>query len=167
MIKNLFIGILLITAALNFASCSKDDDPQNSDSEKASFTINGTKVSEMFYTLCEVSYSPKEVVFEANFKYDNDTYSLDLALPSIKSLDEIKAGDKYDADDFTVYKFYSMSGAFVGSKDYWPTDGTVTIQAVSSKNVVLKFSKFSFVRELGNKQEEFTVNGTISYSIYE
>ena len=158
--KNLGVFLLGIIL-LGCGGCSKDE-PSTNDS---SFSINGTKISKILYTLCEISPSPKEMVLEAHFGYDDSTYSLNMALYSIKSLDGIKAGDKFDADDFDIYKFYPMSGAFIGSQYYEPLSGSATVKSISNKALVMEYSSFKFSRELGSREETFTINGTISYTI--
>lgn len=155
-------ALLLGIVFLMMGGCSKDEPSSNKDS---SFSVNGTKISKILYTLCEISPSPKEMVLEAHFGYDDTTYSLDVAIPSIKSLDDIDQGDKFDADDFEIYKFYSMSGTFVGSKNYEPLSGSATVKSVSSKALVIEYSNFKFLRELGSKEDTFTINGTISYTV--
>lgn len=147
---------------LMMGGCSKDEPSSNKDS---SFSVNGTKISNILYTLCEISSSPKEMVLEAHFGYDDSTYSLDMALPSIRSLDEIEVGDEFDAEDFDIYKFYPMSGAYVGSQDYEPISGSATVKTISSKALVIEYSNFKFIRELGSKEDTFTINGSLSYSI--
>lgn len=157
------IGISLIfSIVLLLVGCTKDEPSSSKDS---SFSVNGTKITNILYTLCEISYSPKEMVLEAHFGYDDSTYSLDMALPSIRSLDEVEEGDKFDVDDFYIYKFYPMSGAYVGSQDYEAISGSAKVKSISSKALVMEYSNFKFIRELGSKEETFTINGSISYSI--
>ena len=154
---------LIAILSLSLNSCKSDDEP--SSNKDSSFSVNGTKISNILYTLCEISSSPKEMALEAHFRYDDTTYSLDMAIPSIRSLDDIDPGDKFDADDFEIYKFYPMSGAYVGSQDYEPISGKATVKSISSKALVIEFSNFKFLRELGSKEDTFTINGSISYSI--
>lgn len=150
----------ILSLIICLGACTKDE-PSNKDS---SFTINGTKITNILYTLCETSTSSTKTMLEAHFKYDEQTYSLNMALP-IRSLDEIEEGDKFDADDFYIYKFYPLSGAFVGHEDYEPISGKATVKSISNKALIMEYSCFKFLRELGSKEETFTINGTISYIV--
>lgn len=148
--------------SLCFSGCSKEDEPENSSS--STVTINGIKAGKFLYTVCEISY-PAELALEAHFDYaDEGIMSFDMAVESIKSLSQLRAGMDI-TDDIEIYKFYSMSGAFVGHEDYEVLGGSAKITSVSSDAVVVKFNKFRFLRELGNNEQEFIVNGTISYTI--
>lgn len=156
------IILLGIVFLMTMEGCYIDEPSSSKDS---SFTVNGIKISKILYTLCEISSVPKAMVLEAHFDYDDTTYSLDMALTSIKRLDDVDAGDKFDADDFTIYKFYPMNWAYVGSKNHEPLSGTARVKSVSSNAVVIEYSNFKFLRELGGNEDTFTINGTISYTI--
>lgn len=149
---------------LFLGGCAKDEPLSNKDS---SFTVNGTKINNILYTLCEISSFSKEMILEVHFGYDNTTYSLNMAIPSIKSLDDIVVGDKFDSDEFEINKFYSMGGVFVGKENYEPLSGYAIVKSISSKALVLEYSNFKFLRQLGSKEETFMVNGTISHKIYD
>lgn len=165
MIKRLSLLSIILTSLACFVACSKDDADNNDTS--SSLTINNIKAGKILYTLCEISGSPKEIVFEAHFDYDDEgLVSLDLAVPSITSISKLKKGMDL-SDDMIIYKFYSMTGAFIGYKNYEILDGRVIVEKIGSNAVVLKFSNFKFLRELGSNEQTFTVNGTISYSINE
>lgn len=155
---------LVLFVALVVCGCSNEDEPKSGNS---SFSINDEMIEtkDILYTLCEYNPLLKETVFEAHFKYNDDTYSFDIALPSVKAIDDLGIGDEFDADEFIINKFYSMYGSFIGNKDYEPISGTVEVKSISAKVIVMKFSNFKFRRELGSKEDIFTINGSISYSI--
>lgn len=163
MTKYLSILFLLFASFMTLSSCGDDnnDEPEN----PTSLTFNGVNVGKMFYTLCEISSLPNEIIFEAHFNYgDEGLTSFDLAVPSIKSFSQLEIGMEL-ADDITIYKFYSTTGAFVGHKRYEALGGSIKVQSVTSNEVVLKFNNFEFVRELGSNEQTFKVNGTIAYTI--
>lgn len=165
MTKYLSIFFLLF-APLTFRSCGNDDndDPGNS-AGTSTLTINGVKVGKMYNTLCEISSFPKEIVFEADFVYGEDGLTaFNLAVPSITSISGLERGMEL-ADEITIYKFYSSTGVFLGYKRYEALGGSIKVQSVTSEEVVLKFKNFEFIRELGNNEQIFEVNGTIAYKI--
>lgn len=166
MLNRISLLSFIFVSALCLNSCSSDDDDDNVEvGTSSALTINNVKVGKTLYTLCEISGSPKEIVFEAHFDYsDEGLMSLDLAVPTITSISQLKKGMEL-SDDIVIYKFYSMTGSFVGHKNYEVLDGSVKIESISSTAVVLKFSNFEFLRELGNDEQTFKVNGTVSYSI--
>lgn len=167
MAKYLSILLMLFVSLTTLSSCGDDDndEPENPTETTSTLTFNGVKVGRIFNTLCEISGSPKEIVFEADFDYsDEGMTAFNLAVPTIKSISELEKGMEL-VDDITIYKFYSSTGAFVGYKRYEALDGSIKVQSVTSKEVVLKFNDFEFVRELGNDEQTFKVNGTIAYKI--
>lgn len=172
MLKKLSLLTVLFALAIGFNSCSKDDDGGVESPESSStLTINNIKAGKMLYTLCEISIYPsylgggKELALEAHFDYsDEGLMSLDVAVPSITSISQLEKGMEL-TDDIVVNKFYSATGAFTGRKNYEVLGGSAIVEKVSNSAVVVKFSNFEFLRELGNKEETFTVNGTVSYTI--
>lgn len=158
---------MMFVSLTTLSSCGGDDndEPENPAETTSTLTFNGVNVGKMFYTLCEISSLPNEIIFEAHFNYgDEGLTSFDLAVPSIKSFSQLEIGMEL-ADDITIYKFYSTTGAFVGHKRYEALGGSIKVQSVTSNEVVLKFNDFEFVRELGNNEQTFKVNGTIAYTI--
>lgn len=168
MAKYLSILLMLLISLTTLSSCGDDDndsDEPGNPTGTSTLTFNGVKVGKMLSTLCEISGSPKEIVFEAHFNYGEEGLtSFNLAVPSIKSISELENGMEL-ADDITIYKFYSSTGAFVGHKRYEAIDGSIKVQSVTSKEVVLKFNNFEFIRELGDDEQTFKVNGSITYKI--
>ena len=164
MYKNLFLLAIFIVS-LVVSSCSSDDEPKTNDSI---FSVNNTKIGskDIFYTVCEYNSLLGETLFEVNFKYDDDTYMLQISLPTVNSLEDLEVGDEFDADEFIIYKFYSKYSVFIGNEDYEPISGTVKVKSKSAKAIVMDFSNFKFRRELGSKTETFTITGSISYTIY-
>ncbi len=168
MIKKLSLLSICFILAACFTGCSKDDDPENNSS---SLTINGEKTGKFIYTLCEITHFPSylgggsELALEAHFDYaDEGIISFDMGVEGIASLSQIEAGTDI-TDDIEINKFYSMTGVVIGREDYEITDGSAVIESVSSKAVVVRFKNFRFIRELINNETEFTLNGTISYTI--
>ena len=167
--KNFSFLAFLLVFCIGFSGCSKDDDPE--DNSSSSLTVNGIKVGKFYHTLCEITTYPsylgggKELALEAQFVYaDEGIISYDMGVESITSLSQLKPGMDL-TDDIEIYKFYSMTGIIIASHDYEVLSGSAKIESVSSKAVVVRFSKFKFLREIGNNEEEFTINGTISYTI--
>lgn len=166
--KSLLLILAACVLSLGTLSCSKDDDPGTKNNSGTTFTVNNTEISssDIFYTVCQYSNALRETIFEVNFAYDDDTYSFNISLPSVKSVDDLETGDTFDADDFYVNTFYSMYGSYVGFKDYQTISGKVSVKSKSENKVVLNFSNFKFNRQLGNNEDIFTINGPISYNIY-
>lgn len=158
---------MLFVSLTTFSSCGGDDsdEPENPTETTSTLTFNGIKVGRIFNTLCEISGSPKEIVFEAYFDYsDEGMVAFDLAVPSIKSISKLEKGMEL-ADDITIYNFYSSTGAFVGYKRYEVLSGSIQVKSVTSREVILTFKNFEFIRELGNDEQTFKVNGAITYKI--
>lgn len=163
--KKLSILLLLLTSVISIISCSNDDEPNNESSgSSSSFTINGEKIGKILNTLCKVS--SREVAFEMQFNYGDEVISFEMADIRIKSISDLSKGMNLE-DDIEIYKFYSFTGAFVGYERYEAIGGSIKVQSVTDKEVVLKFNNFEFIRELGNNEDTIKVNGSISYKRYD
>lgn len=167
MLKRLSIFAFLFATLIGFSSCGGDDDDDTlsgSSGGTSSFTINGKKTGKILYTLCEKGLY-NSVILEAHFSYDDDMMSFNLSVPfnSISALQK----DLDITDDINITRFYPKNGAFIGHKSYEYIDGSAVVKSVSSKEVVVKYSNFRFLRELGDEEDTFTINGTISYTINE
>lgn len=163
MLKKIPLLALLLVFSIGFTGCGNDDD-DDLNANSSSVTINGIKAGKFLYTVCEISY-PAELALEAHFDYaDEGIISFDMGVESITSLSQLKPGMDL-TDHIEIYKFYSMTGVVVASHDYEVLGGRAAIESVSNGAVVVRFTNFKFLREIGNKAKEFTVNGTISYTI--
>ena len=168
-LKYSILSFVLSFCLLSVTGCGNEDDEPKSGS--STFTINGekAKINLLTYAICEDSYS-RQIFFSINlFKYDNDDHTFSIYLPS--SLENIKSGETFDADEITVSYFYPSTSIYIGHLEYWPVSGKVKVQSVTSTNITLKFSNFTFVRESTSytsdnwREETFTVDGSITYKI--
>lgn len=172
MLNKLSLFTLLCALAVGFSACSSDDDEPSADAGTSSaFTINNIKAGKILNTLCEITEYPswlgggKELALQARFDYsDEGMMDLDMAVSGISSLSQLKKGMEL-SDDMAIYRFYSMFGAYVGHENYEVLSGKATVEKIGSSAVDVKFTNFTFLRELENDEETFTVNGTISYTI--
>lgn len=162
MLNKLRIFAFILIVSLGWSACKNGDEPASGNS---TFTINDSKVGKILYTLCEISPLPKEIVFEIHFDYkDEGLTSFVFAVPSITSISQLKNGIDL-TDDVVIYKFYSTTGIMIGYQHYQVVDGSLKVKKVDDNVVILKFSNFVFLREFGNKEQTFKVNGNVIYSI--
>lgn len=164
--RSLQILIFFLFLSCCFVACGIDEPT----SEDSSLTINNNNIGKMLNTLCEITEYPsylgggKELSMEADFTYNDDGIMIfNMSVPSIRSLSQLKMG--MDLSDYiTIYTFRPMHVALIDAR-YNVLSGSATVENISNTALVLKFSNFKILREFGNKEETFTLNGTISYAI--
>lgn len=163
--------ITLASLTVSFSSCSNDsDDDIVEPGTTSSLTFNDVKAGKMLNTVCEITSYPsslgggKELTLDATFIFGDEWMAFDLAVPTITSISQLEKGIEL-ADDIVIYKYFPFNSAFIGHERYEVMSGNATVEKVSNSDVTVKFSNFTFLRELGSDEETFTVNGTISYTI--
>lgn len=173
MLKKLSLLVIILASTVGFVSCGNDEDDGPEAGTTGTITVNNIKGGKILYTLCEIFNYPsylggdKEMILEVHFDYgDEGLMSFNVAVPRITSLSQLENGMDL-TDDMEVRKFYSYTGSFIGSKNYEVLGGSAIVEKISGTDVVVKFSNFKFLRELGSNEETFTVNGTVAYEINE
>lgn len=141
-----------------------------SSSTSSTLKINGTEISKLLGAVCEELHFDGDywITFGSKLYYKNDQIIFQVEVP-FKSFSQLKEGQEL-IDYVEISAFYvvlgqnnSDIGFGGGSPRFHDFDGSVKIQKITSSTVTLKFSNFSFTKERGNEENEYTINGTVTY----
>ncbi|MCH5247456.1 MAG: hypothetical protein J1E99_04790 [Muribaculaceae bacterium] len=174
--KYLRISFMALFAmiALTVISCSKDDDNdvEGGGSSSATIKINGTEISSLLSAVCEEGHLSGEywVSFSSTFYYKKDMVNLELSVP-FNSFSQLKEGQEL-INYIDISGFYVLSGQNDsnigfggGSPRFNDIEGSVKVQKITNSAVTLKFSNFSFTKSRGSDEQDYTMNGIVTYNL--
>ena len=170
MIQKFFTSIVVVLlSALTFTSCSSDDDEGGSN---GSFSVNGEKcrihdASCSFHGTIRDDLGDFEIPphggFTMQFEYDESLYYFEFSVDGISSSDVIKVGENLVTDgrvDVGAFRRITSIGL---STRYYDEDGKLSISEKGSNFVVVNFDNFSFIKDTGNSETKYTINGKVKF----
>lgn len=151
---------MLFLASLGFTSCSDDDDENGGNSSQ--ITVNDEKFKAENSSEVSFNSSSETLTFDCYLtRQDADflsMYEFRFVAKYISSLDEIEKGTELDVE----VKEYKENTDIGSSYKYSVEGGKISVEAISSNNISVKFDNFKFMR--GSRT--YTVNGIISYELF-
>ena len=170
MIQKVFAAsIVVLLSFLSFSSCSNDDD---NDGSNGSFSINGEKC-EIHDASCSFHGTisddlgefeiPPHGSFTMQVVFDESLYYFSFSIDDASSSDIIKTGETLVPDGIVnVDAFRQITMAELSTR-YYDEDGNLSISEKGSNYVVVNFNNFSFIKDTGKSETQYTINGKVKF----
>lgn len=170
MAKNIFsIFSAFILCALTFISCSSNDDEVNTNN---SFVIDDEKCSihsatcSFHGTITDILGEfeiPPHGAFSMQFIFDETLHIFSFSIDELSSYDVINIGENFVSDGAVDVNEFRRLTAIELSTRYKEEDGKLTITEKGSDYVIVSFDNFSFVKDTGNSESQYTINGKVKF----
>lgn len=170
-IYNIFITLFAAVMSLGLVSCSDDDG--NDASNDNFIVINGQKSKIVGDCLCDFVkghhimdgeiYIPAHGGFSIDFSFDDSFYRFEFSIDGLSSPDIAKINKNYVSDDEVSVDDFRRISSIELSTSYGDEDGNLFISEKGSDYVVVNFDNFSFIKDTGNREIEYTINGKVKF----
>lgn len=132
---------------------------ENCDISDASCSFHGTIVDD----LGEFEIPP-HASFTMHLVYDETFYWFSLNVDGASSSDVINLNENLVTDGNVDVDSFRMFSSFELSTRYYDEDGKLSIVEKGSNYVVVKFDNFSFIKDMGNSETKYVINGKVKFS---
>ena len=146
----------LTVVFLSLIACSKDDDQVEGNT--SSLSINGKSISKILTSQVEGNG------FLLGVWYDNWYFEMEFRYNG--KVANLSPGDNI-TDEIIVRRCEHVNEAIIDGS-YEVLSGSVKVKSVSSKSVSLNFSNLKLQQYVGStKKEVYTINGNVTYEIFD
>ena len=170
MIHKLFTKFAIVLfCVLSLSSCSNDDDNGGSN---GNFSINGKKC-EIHDASCSFHGTISDVLgeleipphgsFTMQFIFDESLYYFSSSIDGASSSDIIKVGQNLVSEGKVSVGDFRRITSIELSTRYYDEDGSFSISEKGSNYVVVNFNNFSFVKDTGKSETQYTFNGKVKF----
>lgn len=170
LINNIFIALFTATMLFSLVSCSDDNDnnPNNS-----FIIINGEKCNIEGECMCSfhgrISSEDEEIVipshgsFSINPIFNESVYHFEFSINGLSSLDVVKVNENFVSNDNVKVDGFRCISTIELSTSYHSEDGSLSISEKGSNYVIVNFDNFSFIKDNGNRETKYTINGIVKF----
>lgn len=161
--------ICIIISALTYSSCSFDEEDNAQNSGNGIIYVNGKKYK-LFYGYPEIfppacyDMSNGDLFFTTNFWYIEGRAEFSFKLADIGSIDELKIGKDYVAEEIVEVLYMGYFGDYLIEFD--DISGKLTVEDKGNNYITIRLKDFSFLKsfEGSERANRFTINGKIKYT---
>lgn len=166
--KPLTILICVLLSTLCFSACSNNDDVEANNT----FSIDGVNCSihsatcSFHGTITDILGEfeiPPHGAFSMQFIFDETLHIFSFSIDGLSSYDVINIGENFVSDGAVDVNEFRRLTAIGLSTRYGGEDGKLTITEKGSDYVIVSFDNFSFVKDTGNSESQYTINGKVKF----
>lgn len=166
-IHNILTILVTIVMSFGFVSCSDDDNSLSNsfivvNGEECK--IDGEGQCSFHGTISDESGDiviPPHAGFTLSLNYDESFYYFEFNIDDLNSPDIINENfvldGKVSVGGFRRYSVIELS------TDYYGENGSLSISEKGTNYVVVNFDNFSFIKDTGNREIKYTINGKVKY----
>ena len=169
MFQRLFIAFAVgLLSTLSMSSCSNDDDNDISNNK---IVVNGEDCK-IDYASCSFHKTiyddlgefeiPPHGSFTMDLIFDESLYQFKFSIDGTYSSNVINIGENC-VDDVDVTAFKMLTSIELSTR-YYDEDGNLSISEKGSNYVVVNFNNFSFIKDTGKSETQYTVNGKVKFT---
>lgn len=161
--------ICIIFTALTCSSCTSDEEDNAQNSGNGIIYVNGKKYK-LFYGYPEIfppacyDKSYGDLFFTTNFWYIEGRAEFSFKLADIGSIDELKIGKDYVAEEIVEVLYMGYYGDYL--TDFDDISGKLTVEDKGKNYITIRLKDFSFLKSFEGSEHanRFTINGKIKYT---